>query len=177
MSGCQTVLSECQRHRWNCLIWYVNKLKISLTLIKLAFTIMHFLHFIVLLLFVHFMIGSIYVNGCLPATNIGKALPMALSWNKRGLQKKSEIKVSTKSFISTFKENTFQPRTVIEHSLHQFLNLVWGIFGLQIKRWQKMISYFLFLHIKSQTLQIGFLLSLSASSKTHSNFFSRQPSS
>ena len=151
--------------RWsraNCLIWYVNKLKISFTLIKLAFTIMHFLHFIVLLLFVHFMIGSIYVNGCLPATNIGKALPMALSWNKRGLQKKSEIKVSTKSFISTFKENTFQPRTVIEHSLHQFQNLVWGIFGLQIKRWQKMIRShnFKLLEVKKWQQQKNVAISL-----------------
>ena len=38
------------------------------------------------------MTGSIYVNGCLQATNIGKALPMALCWNKRGLQQGEKSK-------------------------------------------------------------------------------------
>ena len=43
--------------------------------------------------FSHFMTGSIYVNGCLQATNIGKALPMALCWNNRGLQQGEKSKI------------------------------------------------------------------------------------
>ena len=44
----------------------------------------------------HFMTGSIYVNGCLQATNIGKTLPMALCWNKRGLQQEEKCKIIAK---------------------------------------------------------------------------------
>ena len=42
------------------------------------------------------MTGSIYVNGCLQAKNIGKALPMALCWNKRGLQQGEKAKSQQK---------------------------------------------------------------------------------
>ena len=52
------------------------------------------LFFCAICTFSHFMTGSIYVNGCLQATNIGKALPMALCWNKRGLQQGEKRKIS-----------------------------------------------------------------------------------
>ena len=57
----------------------------------------HLFHLFLRYLYIfHFMTGSIYVNGCLQATNIGKTLPMALCWNKRGLQQEEKCKIIAK---------------------------------------------------------------------------------